>query len=463
MREFSLPRFALAFDERSPKAISVALGMVFALRKRQLATRVVLLGSHFNLATVFKHISGRSVLCLDYRQLNQDQILKELVRVGVSSDLLFMISDRGFFDGQIVGSSSGSLADLAKLTATPVISFYETDALSLHSAAISFQALAESRKDYDFAGLILGLSGGLGVMAGDQSSIVRKLLPKNLLACVDLDLLDALKTNWDASQQVNDTLVEHSFLNKLSAGLSSSLDIQAVIDIARAAPPATPDFQVVAASKRTRIAVADDSCFALSYQSNVDLLRFYGAEIIPFSPISDRSLPSNIGGLYLPGAFMNDYAADLFGNRDMIESVWRFCNSGGVVYSEGYGSAYLFSKIKLQSGKIFDGVGLYPGEIRLKNEAAIPQICGMEMLDDSIIGAAGARLSVLWPDDAKLDESEPIIKIAKVQTKKNEIYEGYSASAQAFSTFGFICMASHQNSAKGFVDAATVKCPITKS
>ena len=70
-----------------------------------------------------------------------------------------------------------------------------------------------------------------------------------------------------------------------------------------------------------RIAVARDNAFCFYYEDSLDALREMGAELIPFSPLTDQELPQNIQGLYLGGGYPELYAQRLSDNAAMRASV----------------------------------------------------------------------------------------------------------------------------------------------
>ncbi len=66
-----------------------------------------------------------------------------------------------------------------------------------------------------------------------------------------------------------------------------------------------------------RIAVARDRAFCFYYEDSLEALEEMGAELVPFSPLSDRTLPEDIHGLYLGGGYPELYARELSRNESM--------------------------------------------------------------------------------------------------------------------------------------------------
>ena len=65
----------------------------------------------------------------------------------------------------------------------------------------------------------------------------------------------------------------------------------------------------------TRLAIASDRAFCFCYEETKEALRTAGAELVPFSPLTDTQLPENTGGLYLPGGYPELYAKKLAENE----------------------------------------------------------------------------------------------------------------------------------------------------
>jgi cobyrinic acid a,c-diamide synthase len=109
-----------------------------------------------------------------------------------------------------------------------------------------------------------------------------------------------------------------------------------------------------------RIAIAQDSAFSFYYADNLDLFRELGAELIPWSPIRDHTLPENIQGLYFGGGFPEVFAAELSENKTARESVCKAIISGVPTYAECGGLMYLCDRIVDFEEKSFPMVNIFP-------------------------------------------------------------------------------------------------------
>ena len=93
-------------------------------------------------------------------------------------------------------------------------------------------------------------------------------------------------------------------------------------------------------NKGKRIAVAYDKAFSFYYKENLELLEELG-EVIYFSPIEDKKLPSNIDFLYIGGGYPEVFIKELSQNTSMMDSIKNALNNGLRCYAECGGLMYL--------------------------------------------------------------------------------------------------------------------------
>jgi cobyrinic acid a,c-diamide synthase len=131
--------------------------------------------------------------------------------------------------------------------------------------------------------------------------------------------------------------------------------IEEPLEIAPSAPPTV------------RIGIARDQAFCFYYQDNLDLLARCGAELIPFSPVSE---PAGIGGLYLGGGYPELHAQELSANHSMLRAMREFAESGRPVYAECGGFMYLTEAIVDADGREHPMAGVFPTRARMQPRMA---------------------------------------------------------------------------------------------
>jgi cobyrinic acid a,c-diamide synthase len=240
------------------------------------------------------------------------------------------------------------------------------------------------------------------------------------------------------------------------------VDIDRLLDIAKEAPRVEFDSGFPdPIPRRCRFAVSDDTCFSLCYQDNLELLRYFGADTVPFSPLLDMHLPRDIGGIYITGAYLNTYGEELSRNEQMRDAIRHFAEEGGVVYSEGAGTAFLCRTYQLErGGPRYPGVGLIPGDAAPAHNPSV--FLDVTTIEDSVLGGAGVKIQGFNTGEWGLRNlavggSSQLLHTMRVNIDGVSPYsEGYSASSQSLGTFNFFHFGSQPRVARSLVEAAAV-------
>lgn len=111
-----------------------------------------------------------------------------------------------------------------------------------------------------------------------------------------------------------------------------------------------------------KIAVARDEAFCFYYDENLRLLKESGANLVYFSPLHEKALPSGIGGILLGGGYPELHAAKLEANRSMRESIKSAVENGIAVMAECGGFMYLQEKLTDKDGVSYEMCGAIKGE-----------------------------------------------------------------------------------------------------
>jgi cobyrinic acid a,c-diamide synthase len=205
-----------------------------------------------------------------------------------------------------------------------------------------------------------------------------------------------------------DLVADPDWIGRLAAWAAEFVDLDAVVALAGGGVPSAGGDGLVAlpsresgtasreaatpqgaTARRVRIGVARDAAFHFYYADNLDLLEEAGAELVPFSPLTDARLP-NVDGLYLGGGYPEEHAAALTANASMRASIRAFAEAGGTIYAECGGLMYLGDALE-------DAAGAHPmcGVLPLTTRMT-PALRSFGYRDvvttaDTLFGPAGTR------------------------------------------------------------------------
>ena len=123
--------------------------------------------------------------------------------------------------------------------------------------------------------------------------------------------------------------------------------------------------------KGKRVGIAKDGAFSFYYESNLELMKFSGLELVEFSPIEDEKIPENLDMIYLGGGYPELYWKELSENISMKESIRQAYENGVKIYGECGGFIYLTNKLNLLDGNSGIFCGLIDVEISMRNRLNI--------------------------------------------------------------------------------------------
>ncbi|NEQ70164.1 MAG: cobyrinate a,c-diamide synthase [Symploca sp. SIO2D2] len=109
-----------------------------------------------------------------------------------------------------------------------------------------------------------------------------------------------------------------------------------------------------------RIAVARDRAFSFYYQDNLDILQQLGAELVFWSPLTDKTLPEGVQGLYFGGGFPEIFAQQLAENTNLLQTLRKVITLGMPTYAECGGLMYLCEQIIDFEHQSWSMVGVLP-------------------------------------------------------------------------------------------------------
>lgn len=462
-----VPRILVAGSASGVGKSIFVTGLLMALRRRGLSVSCCVTGEAIQQAVIYSRITHRYVRCLDRNVLGSDELLSTVGEAGRGADIVLIDGRGGLYDGRTPGNLSASDAEIAALTSTPVVLVVDTPKLS-DSLSAMIQGFAGYSSDVTVSAVIAnqvgrGLPPTLLSRASDHEALRHELHARGLPPCdgaLPFFTMHGELPPAEALQQVNFTAVPLKLLNELEQIVASNIDLDDIVALASTAPPFEfYEPSPVVRHGECRIAVADDSCFNLCFQDNLDLLRLFGAELVKFSPLADSRLPKSIGGVYIPGACIAEYAENISANKELFAALRQFHEQGGVIYSEGAGTAMLCNSFKPDSAEeAYEGAGLIPlNVVEAHQERAIFQAT---IRQDAVLGDVGWSVAGLATGEWRIKTSDNFETSECIKTLDVELadgsrgLEGFSASAQSFSTLHFLHFGSNFAIPQALVQAA---------
>lgn len=307
---------------------TIACGLLASFRHRGLRVSAYKTGPDY-IDPQYLRQSGRcEAYNLDTWLMSEERTLELFARTSAESDIAIIEGAMALYDGGI-----NSTAGIARLIGAPVILVINAQSIGESAAAVAL-GFREFSRDINLAGVILNFTG-----SSHHEMIIS-------------DELDRIGIKYLGSLRRNDTLkIPERYLGLVQVGetrydferarlaVESGIDIEAVMNIARSAPP-LPEHKhsVRRQCACVRIGVARDEAFTFYYPESLEVLAKLGAEIIPFSPLHDETLPDAEGYIF-GGGFPELFASGLSENMAMLEAVRKaaglvpmLAECGGLMY-----------------------------------------------------------------------------------------------------------------------------------
>lgn len=450
----------------------LVMGLIVALRKQGMSVAVCNTGGALHQSLVYTRLSRRYGYTLDLNVLDQSQILSTLHQAELGSDIVLIDGIGGLYDGIAPADIAGSDADIAELTKTPIVLVTNVPEFT-NSLAALVKGYSEFLGRDQIRGVIanrVNLPEEVGPIL--LNPVVRAMnecmtaygLPSVIGGVPDAHFSTPIPVSM-CNQLENRTALPREFYLDVASLVSNHVDISELQAIAEAAPPLPRSSTISEARVRMcRIAVSDDICFNVAYQDNLAWLTHHGAEIVPFSPMADNELPKRCGGVYITGGYLDTYGGEVARNERIRESIKHFAEQGGVVFSEGAGTAYLSRTYQsVAGGPIHPGVGLIEADaIRVQHPRGVVTAT---LVEDSVLGPNGGLIKGISTGEWAL-RNAPVMgggrilqALRVVVGGGHPLNEGYSPTAQALNTFHFLHFGSNPSVARALVDAASVSIP----
>lgn len=344
---------------------TATLGIMEALRRGGLVVQPFKAGPDYIDPGHQGALLGRPSYNLDTWMMGQAGVEKTFYEKAMNADVAIIEGVMGLFDGRADAEGSGSTAHLAKVLGVPVLLVVDGAKMAQSAGAIVsgferfdprvnvrwvvFNRVASERHYRMLKESILARSNVecIGFLPHNDDLAV----PSRHLGLVTSAEID--KRAWkNLIKAAGDAVVENVAVERLMARATRLKKITV--------RPEKPK-----ADRRARIAVARDKAFCFYYEENLEILKTQGAQIVPFSPIKDKKLPSRVDGLYIGGGYPELFAKELEANVSLRQEIKKAAANGMPILAECGGLMYLGKVIRDRENKDHICAGVFPWTTRM--------------------------------------------------------------------------------------------------
>ena len=302
---------------------------------------------------------------LDFNTMSLQEIKSLYKQKTSTSDINIVEGNKGLFDGvSLDGSdSNAALAKLLKLEIilvidcigitrgiAPLINGYQQFDSKLKYKGIILNNIASDRHESKIINAVNEYSD-FKVFGSVYKNKKLEILEQHL----------GLQPSFTKSNSNN-------IIKNISSVIKSSVDMKHLlkgIKIKKQSP-----IIVSTSTKRKytdiKIGIPLDNAFGFYYADDLEKIKSFGAKIIFFNTLKDKSIPK-VDALFIGGGFPELVAHELSSNNKMMESIKKFIEANKPVYAECGGLMYLAKSIKINK-QTFKMVGVIDARVAMNSK-----------------------------------------------------------------------------------------------
>lgn len=332
------PRLLVSAAHKSSGKTVITLGLARALAQRGRRVAIFKKGPDYIDPMWLAEAAGRACYNLDFNTQDQAEIVELMAARAAGSNISLVEANKGLFDG-VSADGSDSNAALARILKLPVILVIDASGMTRGIAPL-LQGYLGFDPEVNIAGVILNKVGGPRHEAKLRAAIDEH---------TDLAVVGAVHQN--PALEIGErhlgltTPAESGALDAridaIAEVVSAGVDLDAIEEIALTAPDLpNPPLSMPPAPPDLRIAIARDRAFGFYYADDLERFAAYGAELVPFDTMQDKSLPP-CDGLLIGGGFPEMFIPELSANADLRADIAARISDGLPAYAECGGLMFL--------------------------------------------------------------------------------------------------------------------------
>ena len=326
----------------------LTLGLLRALRNRGLRVASAKVGPDYIDPRFHEAATGLPCFNLDPWAMPLGVIDGLLGDLGKAADLIIIEGVMGLFDGP--QGAKGSTADLAEALGLPVILVVNARHQSQSVAAL-VHGFTSFRPGLNVAGVILNR-----VASDRHEAMLREALGSRVISTLrQTDSLHLPSRHLGLVQAEENQELE-SFIETVALAVTRETNLDNLLTMFAPIPDESAARNSLPPLGQ-RIAVARDRAFAFAYPHLLHQWQRAGAEILPFSPLTDEAPDENADAVFLPGGYPELHAGKLAGNAAFLAGLRT---ATGLIYGECGGFMVLGEALIDADGKSHAMAGLLP-------------------------------------------------------------------------------------------------------
>lgn len=357
MSEIKVPRFMISAPGSGSGKTTIVCGLLRALMDKGLQVAAFKSGPDYIDPMFHSQVIGAKSRNLDLFMLGKETTKFLVAKNTHNIDLAVFEGAMGFYDG-MGKTTKASAYELASVCDVPVVLVVNGKGAAL-SVAATIKGFKDFRKDSHIVGAILNNVNPMSYLF--YKDVIEKETGVKLLGYYPVMKdcnFESRHLGLVTAEEIGDL---QKIVDRLAQQAKKSIDLESLLWLAEKAVPLEYKNIEIKQLGKVRIAIAQDKAFCFYYQDALDLLTELGAELVPFSPLTDNYLPNDISGLILGGGYPELYAEQLSTNISMLQEIKSAVDSGMPCFAECGGFMYLLERY-CENQKIYHWVGAVSGE-----------------------------------------------------------------------------------------------------
>ncbi|MGD1838793.1 MAG: cobyrinate a,c-diamide synthase [Nitrososphaeraceae archaeon] len=348
MKKENIPSIIIAGTSSSVGKTMITLGILKKLENNGFKTQSFKVGPDFIDPSYHYFITNRRSYNLDVWLMGEKTVKNTVIEKMKDADVAVIEGVMGLFDGSSGKNNYASTAHISKILKSPIILVIDSSKAARSLAALAYGFL-NFDKTVNIAGIILNKVSGEkhynyikeAFMNKINIPIIATIKRNNKIEFIERHL--GLVPSYELNKKKKYEIL------KIAEYISDNLNNDHIIEIAKKSRLENTIFEKNKITKKLNkidFAVALDESFNFYYNQNINMLKANGFNIVFFSPIKDKKLPENIGGLYIGGGFPEVLSNRLSTNKEIMHEIKKKGEDGIPIYAECGGLMYLTKSIK---------------------------------------------------------------------------------------------------------------------